>query len=92
MLTCIAAARISSFEKNPENGGIPEIARTPISIVTKVSGIFFQSPPILVMSVSSWSACITAPAQRKSIALKKACVMRWNIEAENAPIPTASIM
>ena len=44
------------------------------------------------MFVSSWSACMMAPAQRKSIALKKACVTRWNMLAENAPSPTAAIM
>ena len=88
----MTAARISSFEKKPENGGIPEMASTPTSIAANVSGIFRQSPPIFVMSVSSCSACMTAPAQRKSIALKKACVMRWNMDAENAPTPTASII
>ena len=40
-----------------------------------------QMPPILRMSCSSLIAWITDPAQRNSSALKKAWVMRWNIDA-----------
>jgi hypothetical protein len=37
-------------------------------------------------------AWITEPAPRKRRALKKACVMRWKIAAENAPTPSATNM
>ena len=33
-----AAANIASFEKNPEKGGIPEIAITPIKNVVAIIG------------------------------------------------------
>ena len=74
-----AAARIESFEKKPENGGIPASASDPIRNAQNVSGISRRSPPILRRSCSPVSAWITIPAAMKSSALKKACVIRWNI-------------
>jgi len=35
---------------------------------------------------------ITEPAARNSSALKKACVIRWNIAAEYAEAPSATVM
>ena len=55
-------------------------------------GIFSFNPPILRMSSSPCSACITLPAPRKSNALKNAWVYRWKIPATNAPEPTARNM
>src|SRR3982751_6235521 len=37
-------------------------------------------------------AMITEPAPRNRSALKKACVMRWNIAAEYAETPSATVM
>jgi hypothetical protein len=53
----------------------------PISRVQYVIGMYFFSPPIRRMSCSWCSAMITEPAARNSSALKKACVMRWNMPA-----------
>ncbi|MNC93483.1 hypothetical protein D3C83_101220 [compost metagenome] len=57
--------------------------------VTKVTFIFFARPPILKMSCSWWQAWMIEPEPRKSSALKKACVVRWNIAA---PAPAYSKM
>ncbi len=84
--------RISSFEKKPASGGIPAIASEPMSIVAYVIGIFFDRPPILRMSCSSWTAWITEPEPRNSRPLKKPWVMRWKIAAVNAPTPSAANM
>ena len=74
-----AAARIESFEKKPANGGIPTSASPPIHIASAVSGISLRRPPILRMSCSPPSAWMTMPAPMNSSALKKACVIRWNM-------------
>ena len=37
----------------------------------------------------SCTAWITTPAARKRSALKKACVMKWNMAADHAPRPSA---
>ncbi len=84
--------RISSFDQNPASGGMPEIASQPMAMVTKVTGILRASPPIRVMSCSPAMPWITEPAPRKSSALKKACVMRWNTPATWAAAPTAMNM
>jgi hypothetical protein len=69
---------IGSFEKKPANGGIPTSASEPIRNVIRVLGIRPPTPPIRRMSCSPASAWMTRPAARKSSALKKACVIRWN--------------
>ena len=83
---------IESFEKKPENGGIPTSASEPIRKTFRVWGSAFPSPPILRMSCSPVSAWMMIPAARKSSALKKACVIRWNIAAEYAPTPAPTNM
>ena len=65
------------------------IANTPIVNVRKVHGIFLARPPILKISCSWWQAWMIEPEPRKSSALKKACVVRWNIAAA-APEPIAT--
>ena len=75
------AEMIASLEYDPASGGMPASARLPIHMRIQVAGISFANPPILRMSCSSDIAWITEPAQRKSSALKKACVIRWNTEA-----------
>ena len=60
--------------------------------VQNVTGISRRSPPIWNMLCSWCSARITAPAPRKSSALKKACVMKWKIAADHAPAPSARNM
>ena len=72
-------ARIESFAKNPESGGIPASASPPISIAHHVFGISFRRPPILRMSCSPASAWMTMPAPRKRSALKNACTISRNI-------------
>ena len=84
--------RISSLLKNPESGGMPAIASVPMSIVQKVTGRCFFRPPMCRMSCWPAIAWITEPEQRKSRALKKACVMRWNAPAAYAPTPMARNM
>ena len=44
-----------------------------------VRGMSVLSPPILRMSCSPPRWWITSPADMKSSALKKACVIRWKI-------------
>jgi hypothetical protein len=44
--------RISSLEKKPAKIGMPEIANHPVSMVAKVMGMYFFSPPIRRMSCS----------------------------------------
>ncbi len=93
-----AAPRISSFEKNPENGGMPAIASVAIHIRLAVHGRWWRSPPMLRRScASSWEwvawyawciAWITLPDPRNSSALKNACVTRWKSPAAYAPVPT----
>ena len=88
---------ISSLEKKPAKGQIPAIARVAIHITTQVMRMRVRSPPMFRMScASSWlpalcsAWCIewmTAPAPRKSSALKKAWVMRWKMAAVKAPTP-----
>ena len=39
-----------------------------------------------------WTAWITAPAPRKSSALKRPCVSRWKNPAAEKPAPIAAIM
>ena len=73
--------RISSFDQNPESGGIPEIVSQAIAIVANVMGILRARPPMRVMSCSPCMPWITDPAPRKSRALKNACVIRWNTPA-----------
>ena len=71
---------------------MPAMAAVPMTNVPKVQGIRRQSPPILRMSCSPPSAWITEPEPRKSRALKKACVNRWNTATPNAPTPQARNM
>ena len=58
---------------------MPASEREPTRKATYVNGISRRSPPILRMSCSPASAWMTIPAAMKSSALKKACVIRWNI-------------
>ena len=61
-------------------------------MVTKVTGMYFFRPPICRMSCCPAIAWMTEPEQRKSRALKNACVIRWNAPAANAPTPIARNM
>ena len=74
------AAKISSFEKNPEKGGIPEIARQAIRNVQWVIGIYLRSPPIVDISLLC-TAWMMQPAPKNNRALNMACVNKWNILA-----------
>ncbi len=57
-----------------------------------VMGIFFFSPPILVISSSFDIPCITLPAPRNNSPLKNAWVIRWKIPAVIDPRPRAIII
>ena len=81
--------RISSLLKNPAKGGMPAMASVATIIVANVTGMYFFRPPMRRMSCSPPIAWITEPLPRKSSALKKACVIRWNAPAEKAPTPMA---
>ena len=78
---------IESLEKKPLNGGRPTSASEPARNAQRVHGISCPMPPILRMSCSPESAWITMPAAMKSSALKKACVIRWNMPFAYAPSP-----
>ena len=67
--------------KKPASGGMPAMARAPMSIVQWVIGILRHRPPILSMSCSSWTAWMTEPEPRNRRPLKKPCVMRWKMAA-----------
>ena len=60
--------------------------------VQNTPGSSRASPPILKMSCSSASASMITPAARKSRALKKACVMKWNTPASHPDTPSARNM
>jgi hypothetical protein len=83
---------MSSFDSHPEKGGRPDSARPPTRKQMKVNGIAFRNPLILSIDCSPAIALITEPADMNNSALKKACVIRWNMPAENAPTETAMIM
>ena len=74
------AVNISSLEKNPENGGMPAMARQAIRKVICVIGIYLRSPPIADISLLC-TAWMMLPAPRNSNALNMACVNKWNIPA-----------
>ena len=87
-----ATQRISSLEKKPAKGGIPQSARLASRKVMKVRGIFFASPPIWRISSTPCRAWITAPAPKNRQALKNAWVVRWNMPTLKAPSPQAMNM
>ena len=67
-----------SLEKKPENGGMPDSARPPITMQPNVNGMTLRKPPMRSRSWTPPMAEITEPAAMNSSALKKAWVMRWN--------------
>ena len=69
------------MEKNPDMNGNAASASAPMVISFDVIGIAFRRPPIRLMSWVPAIAEITEPAAMKRSALKKACVMSWNIPA-----------
>src|SRR5271157_413190 len=77
-----ACQRIWSLEKNPAKHGIPAMATDPMNMVQCVMGILFLSPPMRRISCSPPNEWITEPEQRKSRALKKACVNRWKMATQ----------
>ena len=70
------------------------MARYPKRKVIHVIGRNARRPPKPRMSTSSSMACITEPAPRNMLALKKPCVTRWKIAkaAPAGPRPAASII
>lgn len=71
------ASIMASFEKNPAKKGVPVRARLPIVRHEEVKGVRRCMPPILRISCSSLRLWMIEPEQRKSIALKNACVQMW---------------
>ena len=69
------------MEKNPENGGTPASARPPTTKHRNVNGIALRKPRMRSRFWSPPIALISEPALMNSSALKKACVMRWNMPA-----------
>ena len=76
-----SSAMISSLEKNPLNGGTPDSARPPMTMQMNVNGIARRKPPMRSRFWIPAIAAITEPAAMNSSALKKACVIRWNMPA-----------
>ena len=73
---------MSSLDSQPENGGIPDSARPPITKHANVNGSALRKPPI---RSSDWLPAIAPmidPAPMNSSALKNAWVIRWNRPAE----------
>ena len=68
------ASIIASLEKKPAKKGVPVRARLPRVRHEDVKGVRWCIPPILRMSCSSLRLWMIEPEQRKSMALKKACV------------------
>ncbi len=62
-----------------ENGGTPMIARYPNPNVRKVIGMNFPIPPYFRIFTSSFMPCITDPAPRNMLALKKPWVSKCMI-------------
>src|SRR6185369_8238817 len=79
-----AWSMITSLEKNPENGGTPARAASPIDMQMKVTGMVRRRPPIRVIELVP-TAWITQPAARNSSALKAAWVSRWNSAVPGNP-------
>ena len=69
------------MEKKPENGGMPDSARPPTTMQPNVNGIALRKPPMRSRSWVPAIAAMTEPAAMNSSALKKACVIRWNMPA-----------
>ena len=73
---------MSSFDSQPEKGGRPVRARPPTINETNVNGRTRRKPPIRSSDWTPAMAPISDPAAMNRSALKKACVIRWNIAAE----------
>lgn len=71
------ASMMASLEKNPAKKGVPVRAKLPIVRQEEVKGARWCMPPILRMSCSSFRLWMIEPEQRKSMALKNACVQMW---------------
>ena len=67
---------MSSLEKKPENGGIPERARPPMMKQANVNGSALRKPPIFSSDCSPPIAPMIEPAPMNSSALKNAWVIR----------------
>ena len=74
------AVRISSFEKKPEKGGIPAIAKHAIRKVMCVMGMYLRSQPMADISLLC-TAWMIQPAPRNKSALNIAWMEGWNIDA-----------
>ena len=72
------AVRISSFEKKPENGGIPAMAKQAIKKVMCVIGMYLRKPTIALISLLC-TAWMMLPAPRNNKALNMAWVNKWNM-------------
>lgn len=68
---------MASLEKKPARKGVPVRARLPMVRQEDVNGERWCMPPIFRISCSSFRLWMMEPEQRKSIALKKACVQIW---------------
>jgi hypothetical protein len=69
---------MSSFEKKPENGGMPDSARPPTMKQPYVNGSALRKPPIFCSDCPPPIAPMIEPAPMNKSALKNACVIRWN--------------
>jgi hypothetical protein len=74
-------AMISSLDNQPEKGGMADSARPPTTKQAKVKGMARRKPPMRSSDCSPAMAEMSEPAAMNSSALKKACVMRWNMPA-----------
>ena len=64
------------MEKKPENGGMPDSARPPMTKQANVNGSALRKPPIFSSDCSPPIAPMIEPAPMNSSALKKAWVIR----------------
>ena len=67
---------------------MPMIASQPITKVIQVIFMYLRRPPKRRMSTWSCMPCMTEPAPRNMLALKKPCASRWMIASAYAPPPS----
>ncbi len=67
---------------------MPMMASQPAPKVSQVIFMYFDRPPKRRMSTWSFMPCMTEPAPRNMLALKKPCASRWMIASAYAPPPS----
>ncbi len=80
------------MEKKPDSSGNALSASPPTTKHANVNGIALRNPRMRSSDCSAAIAEISEPADMKSSALKKACVIRWKNPPTYAAAETPMIM